>query len=106
MKFRCPHCGQELEASEEWAGQTFDCPTCGESIVAPTLPVELPVQSPPAPVVRRSAVPASTNRPPSSRRKIPSSFSTRPAGSPKGSGGGSFIKILFWLVILLIVGGF
>lgn len=31
--FTCPHCGQKIEAEEEWIGQEAECPCCGKDIV-------------------------------------------------------------------------
>jgi len=33
MKFECPHCQQSIEADDEWAGLTANCPTCNGSFV-------------------------------------------------------------------------
>lgn len=35
MKFACPHCGQHIEAEEEWAGIQTDCPTCTQQLTVP-----------------------------------------------------------------------
>ena len=32
FKFKCPRCDGEIEAQDEWEGQTANCPHCGESI--------------------------------------------------------------------------
>ena len=33
--FNCPHCEQELEVDSGGAGQSIECPSCGETIVIP-----------------------------------------------------------------------
>ncbi|MBI3850825.1 MAG: hypothetical protein HY298_11205 [Verrucomicrobia bacterium] len=33
--FNCPHCDQELAVDSGGAGQSIECPSCGESIVIP-----------------------------------------------------------------------
>ena len=35
MKFACPHCDQNLECEDRFAGMAIQCPACGE-------PIELP----------------------------------------------------------------
>lgn len=35
MDVKCPHCGQELEITEELYGKTAPCPVCGQDIVLP-----------------------------------------------------------------------
>ena len=35
VNFNCPHCDQELEVDSGGAGQSIECPSCGESIVIP-----------------------------------------------------------------------
>jgi hypothetical protein len=36
-KFSCPHCDQHLSASEEWAGQSLQCPNCQKEFRVPML---------------------------------------------------------------------
>jgi DNA-directed RNA polymerase subunit RPC12/RpoP len=55
MKFKCPHCGQKLEAEPEWAGLSIDCPTCSQSITIPA-PGEAPPTSAPEPPVEPEPV--------------------------------------------------
>ncbi len=33
--FHCPHCGQETNVTDEYAGQTGPCATCGQTIMVP-----------------------------------------------------------------------
>jgi predicted amidophosphoribosyltransferase len=35
ITFECPHCQQVLEAPPDLAGQTIECPACGQPIVIP-----------------------------------------------------------------------
>ena len=35
FKFKCPQCGQTIEADESFRGQTAECPYCGKGIVVP-----------------------------------------------------------------------
>lgn len=35
FSFRCPHCGIEMEAQEEWRGLESSCPGCGKTIKIP-----------------------------------------------------------------------
>ena len=35
FKFKCPQCGQTIEADESFRGQTAECPYCGKGIVIP-----------------------------------------------------------------------
>jgi Zn finger protein HypA/HybF involved in hydrogenase expression len=44
MKFECPHCAQNLEVSEEWAGHTVDCPSCQEALIVPAVPAAISVR--------------------------------------------------------------
>jgi len=34
-KFSCPHCGQHIDAGEEYAGAAATCPSCSNEIVVP-----------------------------------------------------------------------
>ena len=38
FKFRCPYCGQKLEADEEWSGMESGCPRCGRTFAIPAPP--------------------------------------------------------------------
>lgn len=35
INFDCPHCGQNLDASDDMAGWAIDCPACGKKIKVP-----------------------------------------------------------------------
>ncbi len=35
INFDCPHCGQNLDASDDMAGWAIDCPACGKKIKIP-----------------------------------------------------------------------
>ncbi len=35
MKFECPSCSQHLEAESSYAGQSINCPACGQAFVVP-----------------------------------------------------------------------
>jgi len=35
IDFKCPHCGQQMEVDEQYAGQTGPCKQCGEKITIP-----------------------------------------------------------------------
>jgi hypothetical protein len=30
IEIACPHCGEQLEASDDMIGQSVDCPSCGQ----------------------------------------------------------------------------
>ncbi len=38
INFDCPHCQQNLDAPEDMAGWTIECPSCGEKIKIPIPP--------------------------------------------------------------------
>ena len=42
MKMNCPNCDQHLDIPAEWAGQTIDCPTCGENFAVENAASEAP----------------------------------------------------------------
>ena len=51
---KCPHCGGEFTAAQEWIGQTANCPSCGNPFtIAPALP-EPPDATPVGASVRTS----------------------------------------------------
>ena len=35
INFDCPHCGQNLDASDDMAGWALDCPMCGGKLKVP-----------------------------------------------------------------------
>ncbi|MGB8353059.1 MAG: hypothetical protein WCD79_04155 [Chthoniobacteraceae bacterium] len=77
MKFSCSHCGQNLEAGEEWLGHATDCPACGGNFVVVQL----------------------------STTKSPVIAASPPVSLAKKSGGIGFGKIL-WLLVFLTFGAF
>jgi len=118
MNFSCEHCDQEFEAGEEWAGQSMECPTCGEVFVAsaasaPVVKVaSLPPPTPP-PTPASSRIPApvvagpvsvrpsgpTVHRPP---MRPPGSNSYVPVAEEQGGGFSTFLLVAF----LLILGSF
>lgn len=38
MNFDCPYCRQNLDADQDMAGQTLNCPACGNEIIVPGTP--------------------------------------------------------------------
>lgn len=36
ITFTCPHCNQELEAPDDLAGETIDCPACEGQLIVPS----------------------------------------------------------------------
>gem|GEM_PF-3056837 len=64
MKTSCPHCKQQVEVDDQWAGQSVACPTCNGQIVLPRLTSPPPsVAAPPPPFV--AAPPPHTSPTPS-----------------------------------------
>ena len=55
VHFKCPHCGQALEAPVETLGQLMDCAACGQTVEVQKSPVVLP--PPPASHLPPRAVP-------------------------------------------------
>ena len=49
IDFTCPHCGQELNGSDDMAGQVVDCPVCNKSFQIPGGLIETEIQRPPYP---------------------------------------------------------
>lgn len=45
IRLNCPHCQQSLEAPEDMAGQTVECPSCGK-------PFDIPAPEQPQAAVR------------------------------------------------------
>ena len=98
MNFSCPHCGQPLDADEEWAGQSIDCPGCGQSFVVPASE-SAAAPEPAAPEVLPSASaprPAQPRRPGSpTRPQVRPATSYTPPKTPKRSGIGKIVLALF-----------
>ncbi len=62
MKISCPSCGQHLDAPEELANQTIDCPACNVKLTVPAPPTPEPAPSP-APPPKNSSPKESTATP-------------------------------------------
>ena len=77
-KFNCPSCKQSLEAPSDMAGQLVDCPSCSESIEVP-----LPPRAP----VRANAQPPQTPPPRPAPQSHPVPTPSHPASQPS-----AFIK--------------
>ncbi len=93
MKFDCPHCSQNLEIADEWAGHDVECPSCQQALTVPALAVAIPVhEAAPQP-------PAKTQSPTLRRPGSGASSSSRP---PRREGGG-FGKFLLTLIILAVL---
>lgn len=35
VEFKCPHCGETLEATDDMRGQQVECPSCGKPLKIP-----------------------------------------------------------------------
>ena len=46
ISFACPHCNQKLEAPDDMAGQTVECPACQKPMAVPGAAVTEPVVAP------------------------------------------------------------
>ena len=47
IKFKCPACDQDLEAPEDMAGETVECPTCETQLSVPVAaPAEAAISQP------------------------------------------------------------
>src|SRR5438067_1863760 len=90
MNFECPHCSQNLEVADEWAGHAVDCPSCLQALTVPALALAIPT--------REAAPKPPTNpQPPKLRRPVPG---TSPPFRPPRRAGGGFGKFLLALIIL------
>ena len=49
VHFKCPHCGQALEAPVETLGQLMDCAACGQTVEVQKPHATLPPPPPPLP---------------------------------------------------------
>ena len=103
MKFTCPHCTRNLEIADIWAGRAVDCPSCRQTLTAPSLPgVPMRQAAPnpptkslppkPRPLAPARSAPLASPRPPASGRSAPL--------KPPRRGGGGFGKCLLALIIL------
>lgn len=64
MKFECHHCGQQIEATSDWAGLSAECPSCGGNITVPSQEEEWPAPPPDRSPAEQSEQPA-PGKPPS-----------------------------------------
>ena len=63
FEFKCPQCGNSVEAEDSWRGQVAECPHCGKNIVIPRATPRRPASGL-RPVNRSAgATPASTGTP-------------------------------------------
>ncbi|MEO7933705.1 MAG: hypothetical protein ABIT76_11160 [Chthoniobacterales bacterium] len=44
MKLICPHCTQNLEVADEWAGHAVDCPSCQQVLTVPAVGEAIPLR--------------------------------------------------------------
>lgn len=107
----CQHCGKEIEADEEWLGQTGTCPECGKPVeirrpgaVAQPLPPLRPLPAeppaaapapPPAPPVATRGLPRVPDLPGAARRPMP----------PAQSCGLATASLIMGILSLVLCGG-
>src|SRR5258708_30180216 len=88
MNLDCPHCSQNLEMDDAWAGNTLECPSCHQSFLVPSS----------APVGEAASFP-STVRPPPMHVPLqplkPTASTSVVKKTRKGSGCGKFLLLLF-----------
>jgi len=85
MKISCPHCTQNLEIADEWAGHALDCPNCRQAFIVPSPPAVPMLQAAPN-LSTKSLKPLAAGRSALSR--------------PPRRGGGGFGKFLLTLILL------
>jgi hypothetical protein len=88
VKFHCPHCTQNLEIADEWAGHAVDCPSCQQVLTVPVAAMTIPV--------REAAPKPPANPPPMPRRPMPGNQPPKPSRR----GGGGFGSFLLTLLVL------
>ncbi|MDR0993968.1 MAG: hypothetical protein LBN38_05330 [Verrucomicrobiota bacterium] len=74
LHFNCPHCGQNLDAPEEMAGETIDCPVCQKSFQIPGGLIEVPSERmapPPRPSGPSAAASSSDDKGKTVRIELP-----------------------------------
>ena len=65
IDFVCPHCRQNLNGSEEMAGQTIECPVCQKEFQIPGGIIEVPktkLAPPPRPAASAGQSPTDTGK--------------------------------------------
>ena len=92
MNFSCPHCGQPLDADEEWIGQSIDCPGCGQAFVVPA-PESAASPEPAAPEAAPTPAPRAA-QPQRPRQPLRPTTSYTPPMKRKSSGFGKVVLAL------------
>jgi len=64
INFDCPHCNQNLDAPPDMAGESIECPTCGESIGIPAPRRPAPTAGKKIVMKKRTSVPGNTQSSP------------------------------------------
>jgi pullulanase len=104
MNLDCPHCGQNLEMDESWAGNSLECPSCHQAFIVPAAESGMPEPATAESTSEMAEQP--TVRPPPMYVPLqplaPAASSTTRTRRSKGMGCGVF----FWLLILLGAGAF
>ena len=81
INFECPHCGQDLTAPDEMAGQSIDCPVCNKNFQIPGGIIEVPknqMTPPPSPPSARSAADIDAEKGKTVRIELPPEFLQEP----------------------------
>ncbi len=86
FKFNCPTCGQHILANAEWVGRRINCPSCETdlTIPAPTKTAKKKTQPvPPAPAAPRKTAAAAAPAPLKAGKKTSTQLPAPPAAKPK-----------------------
>ncbi|MFO0872123.1 MAG: DUF1559 domain-containing protein [Pirellulales bacterium] len=93
ISFKCPHCGQQMNVADQYAGQSGPCAKCGGRIVIPGEPRGVPQFAPQAPTY-----------PPAGHSQPQPTYGAPPAAARSGSP----LLVIFAVlggVALLVCGG-
>lgn len=120
FQFKCPQCGQVVEADETCCGQTAECPFCGKGIVVPPSNPQLGIARNAGsegtaerllPPMQKPLMPGSTSKERAvipERLTCPTQDQSVPSGKIKIHSPGLLRKILFVLsavIVIAVVGG-
>ena len=104
MKIKCPHCGQEYEVGEEFAGQQADCTSCNNPFPIPARKSGLRIKTPEQ-TGQNSSAPPSRHTPPAPPPPAPSSYTRNASENDDNSGVKKTLSfVLGGIALLLAIG--
>jgi TM2 domain-containing membrane protein YozV len=102
INFDCPHCNQNLDAFPDMAGETIECPACGEAIAIPSPTPKTPSKAKGKKVVIKKRTASSSSTKTSRSRPKPTPAAPTPQADTAQAGTSEKSRLVALLLCMFL----